>query len=194
MYLLSFLQKERETHIGLFETLENGREFVSNIPGYHIVEEVIDESSFVYETIAPDSFPDYFEVEYKGNRLPLTRYMFEDDSQVDIIWREFTFFDIPDQGMAKGATLVDAYCVAHEEVGDYIQKREETYRRVSEILSKMGYVIERSFRGSEDGEAIIVKKKDGKFHFFDHMDPCFVDQSSLTEEELEEYVKDNLND
>lgn len=193
MYLLSLLQGEKETHIALFERLENGREFVSKIPGYRMVEEVFEDTTFIYESIQPAQLGDYLELEYKGNRLPLTKFMFDDSEQVDVIWREFTNFDISDQGMSVGSTRVDAYLVEHSEVKTYIAKREKAYHEVKQILNDMDYIVERAFHGSEDGEAILIRKKGEDVHFFAHMDPSFVEQVPCEEEEIKRWVIEQLN-
>lgn len=193
MYLLSLFQGEKETHIALFESLENGRNFVAKIPGYRMVEEVFEDMTFIYESIQPDQLGDYLEIEYKGNRLPLTKYMFDDSEQVDVIWREFTNFDISDQGMSNGSTRVDAYLIDHSEVKTYIVKREKAYHKVKQILNDMGYIVERAFHGSEDGEAILIRKKGEEVHFFDHMDPSFVEQVPCEKEEIKQWVIEQLN-
>lgn len=193
MYLLTFVQENDETHMALFESIENGRKFVSSIPGYNRIDETIEDVVFTYETIDPSELPDYLELNYKGNILPLTKYMFENGIKIELIWSELPNMDISDQGMVDGATIVDAYSIDNQSVKWYIEKRERTYERVSKILKGMGYTVERAFYGSEDGEAILIQKEGVDTRFFMHMDPFFVHDSPDNEEELIQWVKDNID-
>lgn len=193
MYLLVFLQKEEETAVGLFGSIEAGRRFASLLPGYRISEEVVEDSTFCYETFDPESLPDYKEIGYNGNRVPLTRFMFKGKDPVEIIWREIPNMEEPDQGLVESQTRVDAYVIGNDELEAYIAKREETYKRVEAELEKRGYEVARDFRGSEDGEAIVVKGTgDGNWHFLTHMDPCFVDEVPTGESEFREWIERNL--
>ena len=54
-----------------------------------------------------------------------------------------------------------------------------------EKINSNGYEVDRSFLGSEDGEAILYRKKETTdWHFLFHLDPAF-----LEIEDLEGYVK-----
>lgn len=191
MYLLVFIQNNNETPLALFETIENGQEFAQSIPGYTRREEEGEGFHFVYETFSPKALPDYLELEYKGNRVPITKFMFRDQEDVEIIWREIPNLEEPDQGIVDSQTLVDAYIINNNEVKSYITKREQTYARVKALLEKQGYDVERNFQGSEDGEAIVYKKKDGtEWFFLTHMDPCFVHDAPLEEKDFIQWIND----
>ena len=193
MYLLTFIQNSQETLVALFESMESGREFVSAIPGYRIWQEEIEGETYVYESLRPEELPDYMTVEHRGNQIPLSRFMFPDEDEVDIIWRELVNMDIPNGGMAKGGLLVDAYVIENEDAEAYIKAREANYERVSRVLEKMGYEAERSYRGSEDGEAMIVRKKGEKdWHFLSHMDPFFTEDLPEKDSELMRWIRSQI--
>lgn len=61
---------------------------------------------------------------------------------------------------------------------------------IKDFLENNGYEVDRSFFGSEDGEAIIYRKKETKdWHFLCHLDPSFLDI-----EDLDGYVKKIIED
>ena len=70
----------------------------------------------VSETRSPGKLPDYTEIEYNGNRIPLSRFMFSDPDDVQIIWREVPNMETANRGLAAGYTRVDAYVIDNEEV------------------------------------------------------------------------------
>ena len=193
MYLLTFIQNGRETLLALFDTLESGREFAAGLPGYRIWQEEVEGETYVYESLRPEELPDYMAAEHRGNLIPLSRFMFPDEEEVDIIWRELVNMDVPDGGMAQGATLVDAYMINNEDAEAYITAREANYRRVSRLLAEMGYEADRCYRGSEDGEAMIVRKKgEPDWHFLSHMDPFFAEDLPEKDTELAGWIKAQL--
>mgnify|MGYP007044250754 CR=1 FL=1 len=61
--------------------------------------------------------------------------------------------------MIEGATIVDAYVVNNDEVKAYIEAREANILKVKAFLESKGYEADRSYFGSEDGEAILYRKK-----------------------------------
>ncbi len=190
MYLLTFIQNGKETSIALFESMESGRSLAERIPGYRIWREEIEGYTYVYESFEPAELPDYMELEHRGNRIPLTRFMFPDEEEVDIFWRELINVDEKGSGLIEGATAVDAYVVNNAEAEAYIKRREANYCKVSSLLQEMGYETERACRGSEDGEAIVVRQSGaGDWHFFSHMDPFFVEELPENEEELRRWAE-----
>ena len=61
---------------------------------------------------------------------------------------------------------------------------------IKDFLETNGYEVDRSFFGSEDGEAIIYRKKETTdWHFLCHLDPSFLDIK-----DLKKYVKEILED
>lgn len=193
MFLLVLIQKNDETPLALFESIEDGRAFARSIPGYRMREEVADDFHWVYETFNPVDLPDYMEIEYNGNLVPITKFMFREEDEVEIIWRELPNLNRPGQGLVDSRTLVDAYVIGNHELKAYIAKREEAYRKVKTLLEKRGYEVQRAYRGSEDGEALIYKKVcDHDWLFLMHMDPSFVDEVPAEEDALEKWLDDTL--
>lgn len=188
-YLLIFSQNGQETPLVLFDSMEAGRAFARQIPGYRMTEEEGEDYCFTYEKFAPAGLPDYMEIEQNGNRVPMSRFMFRDEEDVEIFWREIPDMSEPGQGLVDSQTLVDAYVVSNEELERYISRREQTYLRVATLLGQMGYEADRSFRGSEDGEAVVYRKQGEKDrHFLTHMDPCFVDEAPEDDAEFAAWV------
>lgn len=170
MYILELYQDGYSTDLAAFKTLKEGREFISQLDAYASEEE----DGFTYEYIKWNLVPDYMEIEHKGHIIPLTRFMFTDGDRVDIYWKEIPNLSNKGSGMVKSATRVDAYSINNEDVKDYIEAREENYKKAKKALEEKGFEVERSFLGSEDGEAILYRKKgDEEWHFLTHMDPGF---------------------
>ena len=186
MVILELYQGDYQKDLVLFETLEEGREFVAQIPGYTVETE----DDFEVEYVNPKHLPDYMEIVFNGNIVPLSRFSFEPEENVEIIWKEISNLSVKNDKMIEGATKVDAYVVNNDEVKAYIEDREVNYRKIKELLELSGYEVNRSYFGSEDGEAILYRKKDAKdWHFLSHLDPMFVES-----EDVEEYVKEMLED
>ena len=92
--------------------------------------------------------------------------------------------------MIEGATKVDAYVVNNDEVKAYVKAREANFRKAKVFLENKGYEVDRCFFGSEDGEAILYRKRGTEdWHFLCHLDPLFVEI-----EDIEEYVKEAMED
>ena len=179
MYILEFYQDGTEIQVAIFDTLEDGRAFLSLLPSY----EVEDDDVSVYEYITARALPDYMEVEFKGNIIPISRFMFPDRGRVEVFWEELPNLSEAGSGMVEGYTRVDAYSIPNGEVKEYIANREETYESVKAHLGKKGFEVCRSFHGSQDGEAILYRKSGSKkWHFLSHLDPSFCDQENVLDE------------
>jgi hypothetical protein len=186
MYLLELYQNNYSKDLVVFETIEEGKEFVAKIPGYTLE----NEDGFEIEYVNPKHLPDYMEIVFNGNIVPLSRFSFKPEENVDIIWKEISNLSVKNDKVIEGATKVDAYVVNNGEVKAYIEDREVNYRKTKELLERSEYEVNRSYFGSEDGEAIVYRKKDGEdWHFLCHLDPMFVEI-----EDVEEYVKEILED
>ena len=186
MVILEFYQGDYQKDIVLFESLEEGREFVAQIPGYTLE----NEDSFEVEYFSPKNLPDYLEIVFNGNIVPLSRFSFNPVENVDRIWKEISNLSVKNDKMIEGATKVDAYVVNNDEVKAYVEAREANFRKAKAFLENKGYEVDRSFFGSEDGEVILYRKKDAKdWHFLCHLDPMFVEI-----EDVEEYVKEAMED
>lgn len=172
MYILEFDQEGDITDIAAFDSIEDGREFVSKIDGYQMIEE----DGFIYEYIYPERLSNYMEILFKGNIVPFTKFMFRGNDRVMIIWKEIPNLSNAGEGLVPGSTRVDAYMIDNNEVRKYIENRELKYKEAKTYLEGKGYSVDRAYRGSEDGEAIIYKKsEDDDWHFLTHFDPSFLE-------------------
>lgn len=186
MYLLELYQNNYSKDLVLFETLEEGREFVAQIPGYTLE----NEDGFEVEYFNPKNLADYMEIVFNGNIVPLSRFSFNSEENVDIIWKEISNLSEPNDKVVEGYSKVDAYIVNNDEVKAYIEAREIKYHQAKDFLEGSGYEVDRSFFGSEDGEAIVYRKLDTEdWHFLCHLDPLFVEI-----EDVKGYIKEAMED
>lgn len=186
MVILELYQGDYQKDLVAFDSLEEGRAFVAQIPGYALEKE----DGFVVEYFNPKNLPDYMEIVFNGNIVPLSRFSFNSEENVDIIWKEISNLSLKNDKVIEGATKVDAYVVNNDEVKAYIEARETKYHQEKDFLEGSGYEVDRSFFGSEDGEAILYRKRDTEdWHFLCHLDPLFVEI-----EDVEGYVKEAMED
>ena len=186
MYILELYQNNYSKDLVAFDSLEEGREFVSKIPGYTVEKE----DNIEYEYFNPKNISDYMEIIYNENIVPLSRFMFDPEENVEIIWKEISNLSVKKDKIIEGYSKIDAYVINNEEVKDYIEERETKYNKIKNFLKTNGYEVDRSFFGSEDGEAILYRKKETTdWHFLCHLDPGFLDI-----EDLEGYVKEIVED
>lgn len=191
MILITLSQEMVEIPIAIFETEEDGREFLSLIPGYQHVEEVIEDFTYDYEMIDPKALPEYMEIEYKENRFPFTKFSFSLEEEVLVYSQKIPNLSKPKQGLIAGDTKVDAYIVSNAEVKDYISEREAVYQRFATILKDLGYMASRDFMGSEDGEVVLCqKKKEEPAHILTLLNPEFVDfTKEMSDDDLKKWTK-----
>ena len=186
MYILELYQGDYQKDLVVFETLEEGKAFVAQIPGYTLE----NEDGFEVEYVNPKHLPDYMEIVFNGNIVPLSRFSFDPEENVEIIWKEISNLSLKNDKMIKGATKVDAYVVNNDEVKAYIEAREANFRKAKTFLESKGYEADRSFFGSEDGEAILYRKRITEdWRFLCHLDPLFVEVK-----DVEEYVKEEMEE
>ncbi|WP_462361496.1 hypothetical protein [Parvimonas micra] len=186
MYILELYQNNYSKDLVVFDSLEEGKDFVSKIPGYTVEKE----DNFEYEYFNPKNIPDYMEIIYNGNIVPLSRFMFDSEENVEIIWKEISNLSVSQNKVIKGSTKIDAYVINNEEVKAYVEERETKYNIVKDFLENNGYEVDRSYFGSEDGEAILYRKKETEdWHFLCHLDPSFLDIK-----DLKKYVKEIIED
>ena len=186
MVILELYQNNYSKDLVLFETLEEGREFVTQIPGYTLE----NEDGFEVEYFNSKNLSDYMEIVFNGNIVPLSRFSFNSEENVDIIWKEVSNLSFKNDKVIEGATKVDAYVVNNDEVKAYIEAREGNFCKAKDFLEGNGFEVDRSFFGSEDGEAIIYRKRDTEdWHFLCHLDPLFVEI-----EDVKGYVKEAVGD
>ena len=186
MVILELYQGDYQKDLVVFDSLEEGRAFVAQIPGYTLETE----DGFEVEYVKPKQLPDYMEIVFNGNNVPLSRFSFDPEENVDIIWKEISNLSVKNDKVVEGATKVDAYIVNNDEVKAYVEARESNFRKAKAFLENKGYEVDRSYFGSEDGEAILYRKKGAEdWHFLCHLDPLFVEI-----EDVEEYVKEAMED
>ncbi|EGX30339.1 hypothetical protein [Streptococcus salivarius] len=184
MVILEFYQSDYQKDLVAFDSLEEGRAFVAQIPGYTIETE----DGFEVEYVNPKHLPDYMEIVFNGNIVPLSRFSFNYEENVDIIWKEISNLSVKNDKVIEGYSKIDAYVVNNDEVKAYVEAREANYRKAKDFLERCGYETDRSFFGSEDGEAILYRKRGAEdWHFLCHLDPLFVEI-----EDVEGYVKEKI--
>ena len=116
MVILEMYQGEYKKELAAFNSLEEGRAFVAQIPGYTL--EKVDE--FEMESFNPTNLPDYMEIVYNGNIVPLSKWMFYPNEIVIIVWKEIANLSEPNDKMIEGYSLIDAYVINNDEVKTYI--------------------------------------------------------------------------
>ena len=172
MLILELYQNHYSKDLVAFDSLEEGKAFVAQIPGYTLEKE----DGFEVEYVNPKHLPDYMEIIFNGNIVPLSRFSFDSEENVDIIWKEISNISVKNDQVIEGYSKIDAYVVNNDEVKAYIEARETKYHQVKDFLEGSGYEVDRSFFGSEDGEAIVYRKKGAEdWHFLCHLDPSFVE-------------------
>ena len=185
MVILELYQGDYKKDLAAFDSLEEGRAFVAQIPGYTLEKE----DGFDMESFNPANLPDYMEIVYNGNIVPLSKWMFDPAEIVIIVWKEISTLSEPNDKIIEGYSLIDAYVVNNDEVKAYVEAREANYRKAKDFLERNGYEVDRSFFGSEDGEAILYRKRGTEdWHFLCHLDPLFVEM-----EDVEGFVKEELD-
>ena len=81
MYLMELYQNDYSKDYVVFDSLEDEKDFVSQIPGY-----TLDiEDGFEVEYVNPKHLPDYMEIIYNGNIVPLSRFSFNSEENVLIV-------------------------------------------------------------------------------------------------------------
>ncbi len=184
MVILELYQGDYQKDLATFDSLEEGRAFVAQIPGYTLEAE----DGFEVEYVHPKYLPDYMEIVFNGNIVPLSRFSFNSEENVDIIWKEISNLSVKNDKVIEGYSKIDAYVVNNDEVKSYVEAREANYRKAKDFLERSGYEVDRSFFGSEDGEAILYRKRGAEdWHFLCHLDPLFVEI-----EDVEGHVKEEI--
>ena len=186
MFILELYQNDYSKDLVAFDSIEDGKTFVAQIPGYTLETE----DGFEVEFFNPTKLPDYMEIIYNGNIVPLSKFMFNHEENVDIIWKEISNLSLKNDRVIEGYSKIDAYVVNNHEIKTYVEAREANYRQAKDFLEGSGYEVDRSFFGSEDGEAILYRKKGSEdWHFLCHLDPMFVEI-----EDVEGYVEEEVGE
>ena len=184
MVILELYQGDYQKDLVAFDSLEEGKAFVAQIPGYTLE----NEDGFEVEYVNPKHLPDYMEIIFNGNIVPLSRFSFDSEENIEIIWKEISNISAKNDKVIEGYLKIDAYVVNNHEVKAYVEAREANFCKAKDFLERNGYEVDRSFFGSEDGEAILYRKRETEeWHFLCHLDPSFIEI-----EDVEEYVKEAL--
>ena len=186
MVILELYQNDYSKDLVAFDSIEDGKAFVAQIPGYTLETE----DGFEVEYFNPKNIPDYIEIIFNGNIVPLSRFSFDFEENIDIIWKEISNLSLKNDRVIEGYSKIDAYVVNNDEVKAYVLAREANFRKAKAFLESKGYEVDRSFFRSEDGEAILYRKRSTEdWRFLCHLDPMFVEI-----EDVEEYVKEVMED
>ena len=185
MLILELYQNHYSKDLVAFDSLDESKAFVAQIPGYTLETE----DGFEVEYFNPKHLPDYMEIIYKGNIVSFSKFMFNSEENVDIIWKEISNLSVKNDQVIEGDSKIDAYVINNDEVKAYVEAREANFRKAKDFLEGNGYEVDRSFFGSEDGEAIVYRKKGAEdWHFFCHLDPSFIEI-----EDVEKFVKEAVD-
>lgn len=188
MFILELNQNSDSTELAIFNTIEEGREFLEKTNCY----ETKEEDGIFYEYLNVENLQEYTEILHNGNVIPLTKYMFTEVGKAEIFWKELPNLSQEGNGMVENSTRVDAYMIPNSELKNYIVSREKAYNEVKKHLEEKNYKVTRSFFGSEDGEAIMYKKKEkDEWHFLTHLDPSLFENK--TTEEIIDDIDRELN-
>lgn len=167
MYLLVAYQGDERTDLALFSSEKDGQDCLKQLPAY--VQEEVD--GFLYEYLKVDQLPFYTEIEWRGQKLPISRYMFPLDTDIDLFWKEIPFFSQEGEGILDGVSRIDAYSVENSQLKEHLEKREAFYDQRKKELEYQGFEVSRAFLGSEDGEAVLYRKHAGEEWMIDsHLD------------------------
>lgn len=116
MVILEFYQGDYQKDLVTFDSLEEGRTFVAQIPGYTLETE----DGLEAEYVNPKYLPDYMEIVFNGNIVPLSRFSFNSEANVDIIWKEISNLSVKNDKVIEGYSKIDAYVVNNDEVKSYV--------------------------------------------------------------------------
>ena len=158
MVILEFYQNDYSKDIVAFDSIKEGKIFVAQIPGYTLETE----DGFEVEFFNPTNLPDYLEIIYNGNIVPLSKFMFDPEENVDIIWKEISNLSEPNEKVIEGYSKIDAYVVNNDEIKTYVEAREANYRQAKDFLECSGYEVDRSFSEVKTVKRFSTEKKGQK--------------------------------
>ena len=178
-YFLEVWGEERHHKIGIFNSEDSIKDFLSKIEFLKIERDIFDGYEYVNYYMNYEDIPDYYEVEYRGYIYILSRHMFvPTKNTIDFIWNPIHSFDdnlCSDKRYVDEATQVDAYVISNCEAKEYIEQREFLYGQVESYYKEQGYLVTRNGQGSEDGEYILIEK-DGDQRYLLALDPLAVEE------------------
>ena len=116
MVILELYQGDYQKDLVGFDSLEEGRAFVAQVPGYTLETE----DGFEAEYVNPKHLPDYMEIIFNGNNVPLSRFSFDSEENIEIIWKEISNISAKNDKVIEGYLKIDAYVVNNHEVKAYV--------------------------------------------------------------------------
>lgn len=132
MYIFILVNNEREIELGVFDSFENCDNFAKLLPGYFL-------DNFDEPKLDLKDFPEYVEINFLNNIIPLTKHMFEDNTIADIYFKEIPKLDDKqtEKTMIDYECLVDSYYCNSLELKEYVKKRNNNFKIVKEKLESM---------------------------------------------------------
>lgn len=85
MVILELYQNDYSKDLVAFDSIEDGKAFVAQIPGYTLETE----DGFEVEYFNPKTYRLYGNY-FNGNIVPLSKFMFDPEENVNIIWKEIS--------------------------------------------------------------------------------------------------------
>lgn len=134
-----------------------------------------------YYYINKEDIPDYGEILFNNQKIVISRFEFSFESPIYIEYKNLRDLTSNQKSDENDYVIIENYAIPYDELKDYLYKRENAYERVKKALEERGYQVNRSLQGSQDGEAIVIKKEGISKWYFAALDPYFV--SSLPEDE-----------
>lgn len=169
MYLLELIQFDSAQRVGLFETEEDIKNWLEQVDGLEIEATDLNGTSLNEVIIKYSSLPVYTEVEWKGSKFPLSKYMFENEDII-AIWTYMPLLSEVD-GIVPGTSHVRNYIMGHDEVKGYVTSLDEVTNALLDFFNEKGMNPKIDGTGGEDGEFIYVDDK-----ILIHLDAELVDE------------------
>ena len=88
MVILELYQGDYQKDLVTFDSLEEGRAFVAQIPGYTLETE----DGFEVEYVNRKYLPDYMEIVFNGNIVPLSRFSFNSEQMWTLFGKKFRIY------------------------------------------------------------------------------------------------------
>ena len=99
MVILELYQGDYQKDLVTFDSLEEGRAFVAQIPGYTLETE----DGFEVEYVNRKYLPDYMEIVFNGKYCPIyLDFRLNSEANVDIIWKEISNLSVKNDKVIEG--------------------------------------------------------------------------------------------
>ncbi|MFD3245048.1 hypothetical protein ACE3L8_12160 [Staphylococcus simulans] len=159
MFLLEFKQFSTRKMVGLFKTEDDVKSWISSIENIKIYKEKIDGRVITDYFLEYMEIPSYSEINWKGSKFILSKYMFSpEEGDISITWEALNIVD-EIEGIISGQSKVGAYVINNGELEDYIKSLEDMKNYLIRYFENKNHNVEVLGHGSEDGEYILVDDK-----------------------------------